>query len=124
MLTVAALQPVALSSRGGERTAGAGRAVDTTGAATLRTGTHSVSHEGASPPTLPIDANAAAEVGGWGFGARAGTGPAPRSRKLEGRGAGMKKGRGLRGGPSSGEAGGWRRLLKRLGAVTVGYKCH
>ena len=34
------------------------------------------------------------------------------------------KGRGLRGGPRGGETGGWRRLLKRLGAVTVGYKCH
>ena len=34
------------------------------------------------------------------------------------------KGRGLRGGPRSGEAGGWRRLPKRLGAVTVGYKCN
>ena len=34
------------------------------------------------------------------------------------------RGRGLRGGPKSGSAGGWRRLPKRLGAVTVGYKCH
>ena len=33
------------------------------------------------------------------------------------------KGRDLRGGPS-GQTGGWRRLPKRLGAVTVGYKCH
>ena len=30
------------------------------------------------------------------------------------------RGRGLRGG----QTGGWRRLPKRLGAVTVGYKCH
>ena len=29
----------------------------------------------------------------------------------------------LRGGRSSGWIGGWRRLPKRLGAVTVGYKC-
>ena len=29
----------------------------------------------------------------------------------------------LRGGPRSGWTGGWRRLPKRLGAVTVGYKC-
>ena len=34
------------------------------------------------------------------------------------------KGRDLRGGPRSGSMGGWRRLPKRLGAVTVGYKCH
>ena len=34
------------------------------------------------------------------------------------------KGRGLRSGPRGGYAGGWRRLPKRLGAVTVGYKCH
>ena len=34
------------------------------------------------------------------------------------------KGRGLRGGPGSGEIGGWRRLPKWLRAVTVGYKCH
>ena len=33
-----------------------------------------------------------------------------------------KKGKG--GGPRGGQAGGWRRLPKRLGAVTVGYKCH
>ena len=33
-------------------------------------------------------------------------------------------GRDLRGGPRSGWTGGWRRLPKRLGAVTVGYKCH
>ena len=39
--------------------------------------------------------------------------------------AGMHwKGRGLRGGPRGGYTGGWRRLSKRLGAVTVGYKCH
>ena len=39
--------------------------------------------------------------------------------------AGMhQKGRDHRGGPRSGEAGGWRRLPKRLGAVPVGYKCH
>ena len=31
-----------------------------------------------------------------------------------------QKGRGLRGGPRGGSAGGWRRLSKRLGAVTVG----
>ena len=30
----------------------------------------------------------------------------------------------IRGGPSSGWTGGCRRLPKRLGAVTVGYKCH
>ena len=30
----------------------------------------------------------------------------------------------LRGGPSSSYIGGCRRLPKRLGAVTVGYKCH
>ena len=42
-----------------------------------------------------------------------------------GGGAGMHwKGRDLRGGPRGGQAGGWRRLPKRLGAVTVGYKCH
>ena len=35
-----------------------------------------------------------------------------------------QKGRGHRGGPRSGYTGGWRRLPKRLGAVTVGYKCH
>ena len=29
-----------------------------------------------------------------------------------------------RGGSRSGGTGGWRRLRKRLGAVTVGYKCH
>ena len=29
----------------------------------------------------------------------------------------------LRGGPRRGSTGGWRRLPKRLGAVTVGYKC-
>ena len=34
------------------------------------------------------------------------------------------EGKDLRGGPRSGWAGGWRRLPKRLGAVTVGYKCH
>ena len=34
------------------------------------------------------------------------------------------KGIDLRGDPSSGKAGGCRRLPKRLGAVTVGYKCH
>ena len=34
------------------------------------------------------------------------------------------KGRDLGGGPPSGQAGGWRRLPKWLGAVTVGYKCH
>ena len=34
------------------------------------------------------------------------------------------KGRDLRGGPRSGQIGSWRRLAKRLGAVTVGYKCH
>ena len=34
------------------------------------------------------------------------------------------KGRDLRGGPRGGQAGGWRRLPKRLGAATVGYKCH
>ena len=40
-------------------------------------------------------------------------------------GAGVHwNGRGLRGGPRSGQAGGWRWLRKRLGAVTVGYKCH
>ena len=33
------------------------------------------------------------------------------------------KGRGLRGGCGSGWTGGWRRLPKRLGAVTVGYRC-
>ena len=39
--------------------------------------------------------------------------------------AGMhQKGRDLGGGPRSGYTGGWRRLPKRLGAVTVGYKCH
>ena len=39
--------------------------------------------------------------------------------------AGMhSKGRDLRGGPSGGQTGGWRRLPKRLGAVIVGYKCH
>ena len=35
-----------------------------------------------------------------------------------------QKGRGLRGGPRGGWTGGWRRLPQRLGAVTVGYKCH
>ena len=40
-------------------------------------------------------------------------------------GAGMHwKGRDLRGRPKSAQIGGWRRLPKRLGAVTVGYKCH
>ena len=34
-----------------------------------------------------------------------------------------QKGRDLRGSPGSGWTGGWRRLPKRLGAVTVGYKC-
>ena len=34
------------------------------------------------------------------------------------------KGRHLRGGPRGGWTGGWRRLPKRLRAVTVGYKCH
>ena len=34
------------------------------------------------------------------------------------------RGSGLSGGPRSGWTGGWRRLPKRLGAVTVGYKCH
>ena len=39
--------------------------------------------------------------------------------------AGMhEKGKALRGGLRRGEAGGWRRLPKRLGAVTVGYKRH
>ena len=39
--------------------------------------------------------------------------------------AGMhEKRRGLRGSPRGGWAGGWRRLPKRLGAVTVRYKCH
>ena len=35
-----------------------------------------------------------------------------------------KKGRDLRGSPRSRWISGWRRLPKRLGAVTVGYKCH
>ena len=35
-----------------------------------------------------------------------------------------QKGRGLRGGHKGGWGGGWRRLPKRLGPVTVGYKCH
>ena len=40
-------------------------------------------------------------------------------------GPGMhQKGRDLGGGPRSGSTGGWRRLPKRVGAVTVGYKCH
>ena len=44
---------------------------------------------------------------------------------LQGAGAGVHlKGRGLRGGPRGGYAGGWRGLPKRLGAVTVGYECH
>ena len=30
----------------------------------------------------------------------------------------------LRGGPRGSQTGGWRRLPKRLGAVTVGFKCH
>ena len=34
-----------------------------------------------------------------------------------------QKGRGLRGGPGGGSTGGWRRLPKRSGAVTIGYKC-
>ena len=34
------------------------------------------------------------------------------------------KGRDLRGGPRGAWIGGWRTLPKRLGAVTVGYKCH
>ena len=34
------------------------------------------------------------------------------------------KARDLRGGPRSACTGGWRRLSTRLGAVTVGYKCH
>ena len=39
--------------------------------------------------------------------------------------AGMhQNGRGRRGGPRGGQTGGWRRLPKRLGAVSVGYKCH
>ena len=33
-----------------------------------------------------------------------------------------ENGRNSRGGPRSGQTGGWRRLSKRLGAVTVGYK--
>ena len=35
-----------------------------------------------------------------------------------------QKGSDPRGRPKSGLMGGWRRLPKRLGAVTVGYKCH
>ena len=43
----------------------------------------------------------------------------------KGQGSGLHwKGRDLRGGPRSGQAGGWRRLPKPLGAVTVGYTCH
>ena len=39
-------------------------------------------------------------------------------------GGGMhQKGRDPRGGPRSDWTGGWRRLSKRFGAVTVGYKC-
>ena len=34
------------------------------------------------------------------------------------------KRKGFRGGHSSSQKGGWRRLSKRLGAVTVGYRCH
>ena len=34
------------------------------------------------------------------------------------------EGKDLRGGPGSGWTGSWRRLPKRLGAVTVGHKCH
>ena len=34
-----------------------------------------------------------------------------------------QKGKDLGGGPRGGPKGGWRRLPKRLGAVTVGYKC-
>ena len=42
----------------------------------------------------------------------------------EGGRAGMQKGRHFRGDPRDGWIGGWRRLPNRLGAVTVGYKCH
>ena len=34
------------------------------------------------------------------------------------------KGRDLKDGPRGSLTGGWRRLPKRLDAVTVGYKCH
>ena len=42
---------------------------------------------------------------------------------------GLRRGGGLGGGgrdalEGKGPRGGWRRLPKRLGAVTVGYKCH
>ena len=58
---------------------------------------------------------------GMGVGGR-GTGVV---NEVRGRRAGMHcKGRGLRGGPRSGYVGGRRRLPKRLGAVTVGCKCH
>ena len=49
-------------------------------------------------------------------------------RRMTGRGTGLRTPRpGMHwkgSGPSSRWAGGWRRLPKRLGAVTVGYKCH
>ena len=42
----------------------------------------------------------------------------------QGQGAGVgEKEEDLRGGPRGGQTGGWRRLPKRLGAVTAGYKC-
>ena len=53
-----------------------------------------------------------------------GRGPGPAARSATGVGGGGGAGTHGKGwGPGGGYAGGWRRLPKRLGAVTVGYKC-
>ena len=61
---------------------------------------------------------------GWGS-SDGGGGGGGNSSFRGGGGAGMhQKGRGVKNGATSGKTGGWRRLPKRLWAVTVGYKCH
>ena len=55
-----------------------------------------------------------------GRGPRAAKGEAERSRAHDSRGFALD----LRALPRGGQAGGWRRLPKRLGAVTVGYNFH